>query len=187
MGNPPFSGARVMSDEQKSDMKFVFGESYHGVGDLDYVSAWYRKAADLMKRNNNIRTAFVSTNSISQGEQPPLLWKPLIEKENFKIDFAYRTFKWQNEGRGMAAVHCVIVGFSDKKIKLTKKLFDELGHDRLAQNINAYLVNALNIYVESRTHPLCKVPSIGIGNKPIDGGFYLFTKQEKDDFIKKRT
>lgn len=117
MGNPPFVGARVMSDEQKSDMKFVFGEGYYGLGNLDYVCAWYRKAADMMKENRNIRTAFVSTNSISQGEQPPLLWKPMIERENFKIDFAYRTFKWINEGRGMAAVHCIIIGFSDKTQK----------------------------------------------------------------------
>lgn len=183
MGNPPFNGARTMTQEQKAGMVSVFGADYRNVGNLDFVCAWYRKAADMMK-DTTIRASFVSTNSISQGEQPAILWKPLIEQEGFKIDFAYRTFKWTNEGRGMAAVHCVIVGFSSKKVKRDKKLFDETGQAR-AQNINGYLYDAPNVYVESRTTPLCKVPAIGIGNQPIDGGYYLFTEEEKEAFVAK--
>lgn len=185
IGNPPFVGARVMSDIQKSDMKFVFGESYHGLGNLDYVCAWYRKSADMMKENHNIRTTFVSTNSISQGVLPFLLWRPL-ENDGFKIDFAYHTFKWTNEAPGVAIVHCVIIGFSYQDIKTARKiLFDEQNQPRSVKNINAYLKDESNIYLDSRTRPLCNVPSIGIGNQPIDGGFYLFTENEMKEFIAK--
>lgn len=183
IGNPPFNGARTMTDEQKADMISVFGEDYYGVGNLDYVCAWYRKAADMMNKNHNIRTAFVSTNSISQGIHPFLLWKPL-EKEGFKIDFAYRTFLWTNEGREMAAVHCVIIAFSQNEINTPKRIFDEQNNFKIVKNINGYLKDASNVYLDSRTTPICPdVPEIGIGNQPIDGGFYIFTKDEMEDFI----
>jgi len=180
LGNPPFVGARIMSQAQKDDMEFVFGK-LKGVGNLDYVTAWYKKAADMMV-STQIRTAFVSTNSVSQGEQVPILWKPLIEGFNVKIDFGYRTFKWANEAKGKAAVHCVIIGFhighSNEKV-----IYD--GASKVtASNINPYLVDAPDIFIESRSKPLCDVPAMSLGNQPIDGGYYLFSVEEKDEFLK---
>ena len=165
LGNPPFVGARVMSDAQKDDMNFVFGK-LKGVGNLDYVTAWYKKAVDMME-NTRMRSAFVSTNSIAQGEQPAILWKPLMERGVF-INLGVSSFIWSNEAKGKAAVYCVIVGFSYQKTE---------------PNINPYLLEAPNIFIEGCSKPICDVPTIGIGNKPIDGGFYLFTKEEKDDFL----
>ena len=179
IGNPPFVGARVMSAEQKADLLHVFGD-IKNAGNLDFVASWYRKAADLMK-NHNIRAALVSTNSITQGEQAAILWKPLL-REGVKIDFAYRTFKWSNEARGNAAVHCVIIGFSLGGAAREKWLFDG-GVRQVVRNINPYLVDAPDILVESQSKPICDVPAIGIGNKPIDGGNYLFTKDEMIAFI----
>jgi len=182
LGNPPFNGARMMSAVQKSDMLHVFGEDWKGVGNLDYVTAWYKKAADLIQ-NTFIRVAFVSTNSVTQGEQVALLWKPLFA-DGIKIDFGYRTFKWSNEGKGKAAVHCVIVGFSLAIIKNNLYIYD--GEEKIeAQNINGYLMDGPDIFVGSRNTPICAVPSIGIGNKPIDGGNFLFTEEEKDAFLAK--
>ena len=181
MGNPPFNGARTMTDEQKDDMEFVFGESYHGLGNLDYVCAWYKKAADMMKENHNIRTAFVSTNSISQGQQPPILWKNLIEKENFKIDFAYRTFKWTNEAPGMAAVHCVIIGFSHQDIKTSKSLVNEDEKAQNVLNINAYLIDAPSVFFTSRRNPICNVPKLVFGSMPNDNKGLL--SDLPDDFV----
>jgi len=151
LGNPPFNGARTMGDSQKSDMLHIFGDM-KGVGNLDYVTAWYKKAADMMN-GEKIRTAFVSTNSISQGEQVALLWKPLME-HGIHINFGVPTFKWSNEAKGKAAVHCVIVGFSYSKTE---------------PNINPYLLEAPTVFIESRSKPVCDVPNIGIGNQPIDG------------------
>jgi len=165
LGNPPFLGARMMSAEQKNDMENVFGK-LKGIGNLDYVTAWYKKAADMMS-GTQIRTGLVSTNSIAQGEQVAILWKPLMEQGIF-INFGIPTFKWSNEAKGKAAVHCVIVGFS--YIKTTP-------------NISPYLVEAPTVFVESRSKPLCDVPSMSLGNQPIDGGNYLFTADEKDAFL----
>ena len=167
LGNPPFVGARTMGDSQKSDMLHVFG-NMKGIGNLDYVTAWYKKAADMMD-GEKTRTAFVSTNSISQGEQVAILWKPLME-HGIHINFGIPTFKWSNEAKGKAAVHCVIVGFSYSKTE---------------PNINPYLLEAPTVFIDSRSKPLCDVPEIGIGNKPIDGGHYLFTEDEKAEFLKK--
>jgi hypothetical protein len=179
IGNPPFLGARVMSAEQKQDVLHVFGNTKN-MGNLDYVACWYRKAADLM-RTNNIRAALVSTNSITQGDQVAILWKPLL-KEGIKIDFAHRTFKWSNEAKGKAAVHCVIIGFSMGGMAAQKVIFEkELGIP--AQNINPYLVNAPDIVVESRQKSICDVLEIGIGNKPIDGGHFLFSEEEMMSFL----
>ncbi len=183
MGNPPFVGARLMSSDQKNDVISVWG-NIKNIGNVDYVSCWYKKAADLMK-NSNIKTALVSTNSITQGEQVAIMWKPLMEM-GVKIDFAYRTFRWDSESTQKAHVHCVIVGFScDNETNKEKRIFNSDGTVDIAKNINGYLVNADDIFIESRTKPLCDVPEIGIGNKPIDGGNYLFTEDEMKDFIKK--
>ncbi len=188
LGNPPFNGARMMSSEQKANVVTVFGET-DNVGNLDFVTAWYKKAADLIQ-GTTTRCAFVSTNSICQGEQVAILWKPLIERLGITLNFAYRTFKWHNEASGNAAVHCVIVGFShalckfpDNPLSKNKIIYDEGGVPRPAHNINAYLVDAPDAFVESRSKPICDVPEIGIGNKPIDGGNYLFTKEEMEAFI----
>ena len=181
MGNPPFVGARMMGKTQKDDVNTIFS-GWKNAGNLDYVSCWYKKAADLMI-GTSIRAALVSTNSITQGEAVANLWKPLFES-GVHIDFAYRTFRWDSEAKIKAHVHCVIVGFSIAPYSGVKKLFDG---DRCtnATNINGYLVDAADIFVENRNTPLCNVPEIGIGNKPIDGGFYLFTREEMMEFLKK--
>ena len=171
-----------MSQIQKDDMLHVFGDKWKNVGNLDYVSCWYKKATDYMQ-GTSICTALVSTNSITQGEQVPILWKPLFE-QGIHIDFAWKTFNWSSEASEKASVHCVIIGFSYLN-KNPKILYINEKQSITALNINAYLLNAPNILVESRNKPLCKVPEIKIGNKPIDGGFYLFTEQEKKEFIKK--
>jgi len=190
MGNPPFIGARLMNGEQKSELQTIF-KGVKNNGNLDYVSCWYKKTADLIK-GTNTKAALVSTNSISQGEQPAILWESLWAN-GMQIDFAYRTFRWDSESEQVAHVHCVIIGFSSKNSLAPtgiqsinpKKIFLADGKDIKAQNINPYLMDAPNILVKSRQVPLCEVPEIGIGNKPIDGGNYLFTEEEKLDFIKK--
>ena len=182
MGNPPFVGARLMSSEQKADLLDIFGEDWKNVGNLDYVCCWYKKATDLIQ-GSSIRVALVSTNSVSQGEQVANLWKPLYEK-GVHIDFAYRTFIWDNEANLKAHVHCVIIGFSVAPNKKPRIIYTS-ERPQIVDNINAYLVNAHDVFVESRSKPICRVPMIGIGNKPIDGGFYLFTEEERDEFIEK--
>ena len=189
MGNPPFSGARWMGKEQKDDMLSVFGKDWQNVGDLDYVTAWYKKSVDFVsatKNTENTKAAFVSTNSICQGGAVVNLWKPLFEK-GLEIDFAHRTFRWDNESFEKAHVHCVIVGFHVGQSSAggkAKTIFDN-GKAIPAVHINGYLMDAQDVWIESRTKPICDVPEIGIGNKPIDGGNYLFTKEEKDGFLKK--
>ena len=181
MGNPPFVGARLMNAVQKNDVLTIF-DGIKNNGNLDYVSCWYKKAADMMT-HTAIRTALVSTNSITQGEQVAILWKTLFE-QGVHIDFAYKTFIWDSEASLKAHVHCVIVGFSKALNKSPKRLFDN-GKMKIVQNINGYLVETDNIIIESRSKPICNVPEIGIGNKPIDGGYYLFTEEEMLEFIKK--
>jgi hypothetical protein len=188
LGNPPFVGSKMQSDEQRQDIADIFigadGKAIKCAGTLDYVAAWYYKAAQYMI-GTSIRTAFVSTNSITQGEQVSTLWKPLMTEMGVHIDFAYRTFKWSNEAKGKAAVHCVIVGFSGYPNGASKTIYDSDGERITAVNINPYLVDAVNVFVDSRSKPLCDVPEIGIGNKPIDGGNYLFTEDEKAAFVQK--
>lgn len=179
IGNPPFVGARIMDSAQKADINTVF-DGWKNAGNLDYVSAWYKKAADFA-RGKNFRAAFVSTNSICQGDSVATLWKPLFN--DIHIDFAHRTFRWDSESAQKAHVHCVIVGFSSKHNPKPKIIFD--GDKKIiASNINAYLLDAPNIFVESRPNHLQDfVPAIGIGNKPIDDGNYLFTRDEMEEFI----
>lgn len=181
MGNPPFVGARIMSAEQKADVLSVFGK-IKNVGNLDYVCCWYKKAVDFME-NTAIRTALVSTNSVSQGEQVAILWKPLYEK-GAHIDFAHRTFRWDSEAKIKAHVHCVIIGFSVAPYHRKKILFSS-ERPQFVANINGYLLDADDVFIESRNKPLCSVPEIGMGNQPIDGGNFLFTEDEKEAFLKK--
>lgn len=182
IGNPPFVGARMMNKEQKDDALEIFGKKWKNVGNLDYVACWYKKATDFMQ-GTEIRTALVSTNSISQGEQVANLWKPLMEESCVHIDFAWRTFRWDSESSLKAHVHCVIVGFSIAPNSSKRKLFFSDEICKSVENINGYLIDAENIFVESRSKSLCDVPNIGIGNKPIDGGNYLFTKEEMEEFV----
>ncbi|SFD10265.1 DNA methyltransferase [Ruminococcus albus] len=179
MGNPPFIGARLMSDPQKADVFNIF-DGVKNNGNLDYVSCWYKKAADIMK-GTEIRTALVSTNSITQGEQVAILWKKLFDM-GVHIDFAHRTFRWDSEASLKAHVHCIIVGFSIASNAAAKRLFDN-GAEKIVRNINGYLVEADDIVIDSRATPICSVPYIGIGNKPIDDGNYLFSEEEMQDFI----
>ena len=181
MGNPPFLGARIMDAKQKNDVFAIFDDVKNN-GNLDYVACWYKKAADMMT-GTEIRSALVSTNSITQGEQVAILWKELFN-HGVHIDFAHRTFIWDSESDRKAHVHCVIVGFSKALNKAEKKIFDK-GTGKVVKNINGYLVEADNIIIDSRTKPICNVPEIGIGNKPIDGKQYLFKESEMQDFIKK--
>jgi type I restriction-modification system DNA methylase subunit len=180
MGNPPFVGARLMSKEQKDDLLSVFGTKWKNAGNLDFVSCWYKKSADFMK-GTSIRTALVSTNSISQGESVAILWKPLFE-DGVHIDFAHRTFRWDSEASIKAHVHCVIVGFSLANNNRPKMIFDGDRH-LIAKNINGYLLDAPTVFIESRTNAICISPQIGIGNKPIDDGNYLFSKEEMEEFL----
>ena len=187
MGNPPFVGYSLQSKEQKSDILSIYvdekGKPYKTAGKIDYVAGWYYKAAKLMQ-NTPIRTAFVSTNSITQGEQVAGVWKPLFEQFGIHIDFAYQTFRWDSEASAKAHVHCVIVGFSVAVNTNIKKLFigDKL---HLSNNINAYLMDAPNVFIESRNTPLNGVLSMSSGGKPVEGGYYIFTDDEKNAFLKK--
>ena len=186
LGNPPFVGSKMMNETQRDDLLGIFNDA-KGAGVMDYVSAWYVKAAELIQ-NSNIQVAFVSTNSISQGEQVGILWNVLFNEYKIKIHFAHRTFKWANEARKNAAVYCIIIGFANFDIA-EKRIFEyeDIKGEPLeiqAKNINPYLVNGTDTTIERRQNPLSNIPSIGIGNKPIDGGNYLFTTPEKEDFIK---
>jgi hypothetical protein len=185
LGNPPFIGAKFMDDAQREDSRLVF-EGIDNSGLLDFVAAWYVKATRYVKSETNCRCAFVSTNSITQGEQVGVLWGWMLS-QGIRIQFAHRTFNWSNEARGKAAVHCVIVGFGlqDLSHKTIYEYEDIKGTPLAvpAKNINPYLVDAPDVVLPRRSNPICDVPEIGIGNKPIDGGNYLFSTEERDAFI----
>ncbi len=174
MGNPPFVGGMMMSGKQKQELISVVG-NIKGVGELDYVSGWYYKAANYIQ-STNIEVAFVSTNSICQGQQAVTMWKPLIEK-GIKIQFAHKTFIWDSEAQLKAHVHCVIIGFSfcDRNKKI---LFDN-GQMNYVSSINSYLVDGVNIFIESHSEPLCSVPKMNFGNMPRDGGGFILTPEDK--------
>ena len=182
IGNPPFVGASMMTAAQKSDAVKIFGKIKLS-NSIDYVGAWYHKAAKLM-RGTQIRAAFVATNSITQGEQVTPLWKNLFA-EGIHIDFAHKTFRWDSESARKAHVHCVIVGFSSAPNPKPKIIFD--GDKKIfAQNINAYLLDAPNVFVESRAkHFQEDVPRIFLGNKPSDGGNLILTPEEREDILKR--
>ena len=181
MGNPPFVGARLMGKEQKADVNTIF-PGWKNAGNLDYVCCWYKKASDMMQ-GTSVCSALVSTNSVAQGESVANLWKPLFDA-GVHIDFAYRTFRWDSEAKIKAHVHCVIIGFSVAASSTPKKLFDGDRY-QVAENINGYLLDGENVFVESRSKPICNVPEIGMGNQPIDNGQYLFEKEDMETFIKK--
>ena len=221
VGNPPFIGAKFLSDAQRVDVGLVFHD-VHNAGLLDFVAAWYVKAARYLsdaaartgqtpgahepaapksrptptpyapqrQRAVSVRTrcAFVSTNSITQGEQVGVLWGWMLA-QGMKIQFAHRTFQWSNDAKGVAAVHCVIIGFGTDDLQ-GKVIFDYPDIKgppvaRAAKNINPYLVDAPDVALPRRSKPICDVPEIGIGNKPIDGGHYLFTTVERDAFLRR--
>ena len=184
LGNPPFVGARWMSKEQKQDVLDIFGSKWNGVGDLDYVCCWYKKAADYV-HNTEIKTALVSTNSITQGGSVTNLWKPLFENYNIHIDFAWRTFIWDSEANIKAHVHCVIVGFSCSNTKKQKIIYLNESQSMKADNINGYLLNAQNTFIEKRMKPLAAVPEICLGGQAIDDGNLVLTLEEKAELLKK--
>ena len=187
MGNPPFVGYSLQSEDQKKDIISIYvdekGKPYKTAGKIDYVSGWYFKAAALME-GTRIRTAFVSTNSITQGEQVAGVWKPLYDRFNIHIDFAHRTFRWDSEASIKAHVHCVIVGFSSAPNYKQKQLYSS-ERVQLVDNINAYLISAPTIFIESRTQSICDVPQMVYGNKPTDGGFLFLSPEEYADLAKK--
>lgn len=180
MGNPPFVGVNYMSDSQREDMDDIWKDIKRGK--LDYVTCWYVKSADIMK-NTQIRTALVSTNSVSQGEQASVLWKKLFD-EGVHIDFAHRTFIWDSEASLKAHVHCVIIGFSYAQNDKKKYIYST-GSISEAKTINGYLLNAPIIVIEECSKPICDVPAIVRGSQATDDGYYLFTPEEKADFIAK--
>lgn len=182
MGNPPFVGANMMNEEQRTDLRMIFGAKWKNIGEMDYVSGWYKKAADLMRKDPKTRTALVSTNSICQGEQVANLWKPLFEQDGIHIDFAHRTFRWDSEASLKAHVHCVIVGFSHKDNNSRRRIFEN-NKARDVQNINAYLMDAPNVFIESRSKPLCNVPAIRKGNQPTDGGNLIIEDYDLAGFL----
>ncbi|MGN1036922.1 MAG: class I SAM-dependent DNA methyltransferase, partial [Ruminococcus sp.] len=181
MGNPPFVGKKEQTKEQKQEIIDIFGKNVKGVGNLDYVSGWYRKSATLLK-NNNIKAAFVSTNSITQGEQVPILWQELIELGIY-INFAYRTFRWDSEASLKAHVHCVIIGFSCINDNIKRLYSSE--RVQLVENINPYLLNATTVIIKSNGTPICKgIPKINYGSMPIDDGHLILDKNDVETLIK---
>jgi hypothetical protein len=186
LGNPPFGGKKEQDEEQKKDMELVFGR-IRGAGILDYVTAWYKKASEYMVENKNVSCAYVSTNSITQGEQVGVLWSDL-EQYDTKIFFAHRTFKWTNEARGRAAVHCVIIGFSLKENNI-RTIYDyEIPsaepHLIRARNINPYLIDAPSIFIQKRSKPISvEIPEMNYGSMPIDDGNLILSKEERDTLV----
>ena len=181
MGNPPFVGARLMSDSQKQDISTIF-DGVKNSGNIDYVGCWYKIATNYMK-NTNIETALVSTNSICQGEQPSILWKDIFNSE-IVINFAHRTFRWDSEASLKAHVHCIIVGFS--YIKRDKRIIYENGKHNIVNNINAYLVDGPDIFIDNRSNPICKVNKMDFGSMPNDGGYLSnYSKEQRDEICKK--
>ena len=181
MGNPPFIGASMMDDTQKKDAVAVFGKIKLS-NSIDYVGAWYHKAAAIMQ-GTRICSAFVSTNSITQGEQVAPLWGKLLNDYNTTIDFAYRTFKWNSETKEKAAVHCVIIGFSCFANTSKKYIYYDGAKPQEAQNISPYLIDAPSILVSSQSAPISDVPSMYLGNKPTDGGNLILSEDERKDII----
>lgn len=193
MGNPPFVGYSLQSKEQKEDILSIYvdekGKPYKTAGKIDYVAGWYWKSSQLMetaaKHGRTIRTALVSTNSITQGEQVASVWKPLYDRFDIHIDFAWRTFRWDSESKQQAHVHCVIVGFSHAKNDKKRKIFSK---DTIftVSNINSYLIDAPTIFVESRKVSLCSVPEMTTGNRPADGGNLIIEERDYESFIKQQ-
>lgn len=179
MGNPPFVGYKLQNADQKADLESVmpkFGSN------IDYVAGWYVKAAELMQVNPAIKAALVSTNSITQGEQVAVLWKPLFEQYGIHFDFAYRTFRWDSEADIKAHVHCVIIGFSTTN-NSKKRIYIADFQSISASNINGYLIDAPDVWIESRNQTLCDVPPMSYGSMPIDDGYLILEKEDVDTLL----
>ena len=187
MGNPPFVGYSLQTKEQKSDILSIYidenGKPYKTAGKIDYVSGWYFKASKMIV-GTNIKVAFVSTNSITQGEQVAGVWKPLYDRFNIHIDFAHRTFRWDSEASIKAHVHCVIVGFSTEPNSSPKRLYSS-ERVQIVDSINAYLIEAPDVFVESRTKPISDILPMSTGNRPADGGHLIIEREDYEDFISK--
>lgn len=182
IGNPPFKGKKEQTIQQKQDMKYIFKDCKN-YGILDYVTAWYKKSIEYIQLTS-IKCAFVSTNSISQGEQASVLWEYLYRNYKISINFAYRTFCWKNEAKGNAAVHCVIIGFSNNDCyKKNKIIYDECGKPSLASNINQYLIDGPTVFVKSRSNQISGELEISYGSMPIDNGNLILSEEEKNRFI----
>lgn len=182
MGNPPFIGKKEQSKEQKQDLRTIFNNSK--IGTLDYVTGWYIKATDYIQ-NTTVHVAFVSTNSISQGEQVPKLWS-FLEPKKISINFAYRSFVWDNEAKYKAHVHVIIIGFSTNSSSIKDKIiFDEKGKPHESERINPYLLNAPNVLITNRTKPLCNVKRMSYGSMPIDDGNLILSAEERETLLKK--
>jgi len=191
IGNPPFVGYGLQSEIQKEDALLTYvdekGKTYKSAGKIDYVANWYFKAAKLIL-GTKTRCAFVSTNSITQGEQVANVWRPIFERFKIHIDFAYQTFKWANETtdkKNMAAVHCVIIGFSSISDKKEKRIFTGDKQFINAENISPYLIDSPTVWLESRQKPLSNVLLMTTGNRPADGGHLIIEEDEYEDFIRK--
>ena len=201
MGNPPFVGYSLQSKAQKDDMLSIYvdekGKPYKTAGKIDYVAAWYWKAAEMMQKaasispeyhsGSPIRAALVSTNSITQGEQVAAIWKPLFDRFGIHIDFAYRTFRWDSEADIKAHVHCVIIGFSSSSASdfSSKTIYLSDNQSIQAANINPYLIDAPDTLIDSRSKPLCDVPDMSSGGKPVEGGFLILSPEDKDELLQK--
>lgn len=185
LGNPPFSGAMVMSDEARADLAAVFSD-LKGAKVLDFVAAWYWLAAKYIQ-GTGIGVGLVSTNSICQGEQVGLLWRPMLDLYAVTIQFAHRTFRWSNEARGNAAVHCVVIGFGVgmQRERVIYEYPDVDGEPQLksATNINPYLIDAPNVLLQNRSDPICKVPAMRFGSMPRDGGHLLLDDHERAELL----
>lgn len=199
IGNPPFVGYSLQSKEQKDDILSVYvdekGKPYKATGKIDYVAGWYFKASQLMQ-GTSIRASFVSTNSITQGEQAATVWKPLVDRFQIHIDFGYRTFVWNSEANDKAHVHVVVIGFSVAESKKPRQLYTtyyrRIGGENVEQtecknvsSINAYLLPGENLFIENRTTPLCKVPMMISGNRPADGGHLILSQEEYEELVAK--
>ncbi|MCI8640419.1 MAG: class I SAM-dependent DNA methyltransferase [Clostridia bacterium] len=183
MGNPPFVGKKEQNKTQKEDLKEIFSSSTKKTGILDYVTGWFFLASKFIKTHPSIKCAFVSTDSICQGEHVPNLWKILFNENNIKIDFAYKTFKWNNEAKEKAEVYCIIVGFSSKNLKdITYTLYQN-NHKKIVNNINAYLLDAPNVWLEARNNQISGYNKIFYGSMPIDNGFLILSIDEYEKTI----
>ena len=181
MGNPPFVGARLMTTSQKDDMLVVFGSKWKNLGNMDYVSGWYKKSVEIMEKNREICAALVSTNSITQGEQVASLWKPLTES-GVRIVFAHRTFRWDSEASEKAQVHCVIIGFAKHADKKVCRLYDN-GSQIITDHINAYLLPGSDVYIENRSSAISDVPPINYGSFALDDGNYTIKEAEYKELV----
>ena len=182
MGNPPFVGYAYQSKEQKADLVAIMKEFG---SNIDYVAGWYLKSAQMMTHNPAIKAALVSTNSITQGEQVAAIWKPLFKQYGIHFDFAYRTFRWDSEADIKAHVHCVIIGFSKSCNRSEKRIYVSDFQSIPATNINGYLMDAPDVFIEKRTKPICNVPMFVRGCQPTDDGNFILTEAEKNELLSK--